>query len=238
MIVAQPNPDVNQFMQTLGRVMRFGQVTLPRFVILKSSLAAEQRFMTMLRRKMASLNANTTSDTESDLTAGKQFEEDIFNQVGDQVVGNVMLANVDLAQAFGIPLPLGEDEDSGEPGSYASRVTGRFVMLPNKDAKRLWDTITRAYQDTIRAMDDAGENPLKATVEDLQARTLETSELVAGNGRTPFDGPAKLELVAVNNTKKPPTFDEAEADKAIDFFSEMLCRIEGSMAGKPFTLEP
>lgn len=213
MIVAQPNPDINQFIQTLGRVMRFGQVTLPRFVILKSSLAAEQRFMTMLRRKMASLNANTTSDTESNLTSGEsKFDEDIFNQVGDQVVGNVMLANVDLAKAFGIPLPLDEEEDSGEPGSYASKVTGRFVMLPNEDAKRLWNTISRAYADTIRSMDEAGENPLKATVEDLQAKTIETTEFVAGNGKTPFDGPSNLEQVSVNNSKKPPTFDEAEAD--------------------------
>lgn len=213
MIIGQPNPDINQFMQTLGRVMRFGQVTLPRFVILKSSLAAEQRFMTMLRRKMASLNANTTSDTENNLTSGDaKFDEDIFNTVGDEVVGNVMLANVDLAQVFGIPLPLGEDEDSGEPGSYASRVTGRFVMLPNADAKRLWNTISRAYADKIRALDDAGENPLKATVEDLQAKTIESTDFVAGNGNTPFDGPAKLELVSVNNTKKPPTFDEAEGE--------------------------
>lgn len=213
MIIAQPNPDINQFMQTLGRVMRFGQVTLPRFVILKSSLAAEQRFMTMLRRKMASLNANTTSDTENNLTSGEsKFDEDIFNTVGDEVVGNVMLANVELAQAFGIPLPLGEEEDSGEPGSYASRVTGRFVMLPNADAKRLWNTISRAYADKIRALDDAGENPLKATVEDLRAKTIESTDFVAGNGKTPFDGPAKLELVSVNNTKKPPTFDEAEAE--------------------------
>lgn len=215
LIVAQPNPDVNQFIQVLGRVMRFGQTMLPEYTIMQSSLAAEKRFMVMLRKKMASLNANTSADSESEMTSEKDFAADIFNEVGDQVVGNVMLGNVDLAAMYDIPLPFDNDDDQAAdefPGSYASKVTGRFVMLPNDDAKRLWGLIEELYSETIQALDDAGENPLKATVEDLRARTTETTVFSPGNGNTVFDGPATLEKATVQPTKAPPQYQDVMAE--------------------------
>lgn len=214
MIIAQPNPDVNQFIQVLGRVMRFGQTMLPEYTIIQSALAAEQRFMVMLRKKMASLNANTSADSDSEMTKEQDFAQDIFNEVGDQVVGNVMLGNVDLANRYDIPLPIDDDDRASDdaPGSYASKVTGRFVMLPNDDAKRLWNLITELYADTIQALNDAGENPLKATVEDLRAKTIESSPFVAGDGKTPFDGPATMEKIKVKPTKAPPTHEEASTE--------------------------
>jgi hypothetical protein len=65
MIVAQPAQDINIFMQMLGRIHRTGQVKLPKYTILSVDLPTEKRPTALLSKKMKSLNANTSSNTES-----------------------------------------------------------------------------------------------------------------------------------------------------------------------------
>jgi hypothetical protein len=208
MIVGQPAPDINTFMQMLGRIMRYGQTKNPAYRVLQSSLAAERRFMTMLRGKMASLNANTTADVESEMTGQKGFAEDIFNQIGDQVVYDVLEANPDLAKLADIKLP--ERSEEGVEG-FARKATGLFVLLPNADAEHLWQQIGEHYADTIHALDEMGENPLRASVEDLQAKTLSSEQLIEGTGSGEFDGPANLERVSIKAPQSPFKHEEALA---------------------------
>ena len=209
MLIGQPQPDINIFMQVIGRIMRFGQTKLPKYTLLQSSLAAETRFMVMLRRKLASLNANTSADTESEMTSNKGFADDIFNQIGDEVVADVMAGNPDAAMAMGLNVALSSD---AEPGAFARKVTGHFVVLPNAQAEQLWRSITVHYLDRIRVLDEMGENPLKATAIDLRAKTTAKDEHWAGqHGDTPFDGPAALESVEVAATRPPPPFSELDA---------------------------
>ena len=219
MIVGQAQPDINLFMQMLGRIMRYGQTKLPQYTVLQSSLAAEKRFMVLLRRKLASLNANTSADTESELTSNEGFTDDIFNEVGDVVVANVLGADPVTQQFLGVSYTEG-DEDN--PGAFATRATGRFVLLPNAKAEEIWTKIGRQYQDTIKMLDERGENPLKATVEDFRAKTKEVEKLVDGqHGKTPFDGPAMLETIEITAQTPPPTYDEVmakanEAKRTVD----------------------
>ncbi len=202
-ITAQAAPDINAQMQIFGRNFRFGQTSLPKYIILSTALAAERRFAVMLRGKMASLNANTSADTESGWTGQAGFSADIFNSVGDEVVYNVMRSNEGAATLAEITVP-----DDGPEDGYARYATGRFVLLPNADAQQLWDQIVGQYEDTIRILDETGENPLRAKAEDLRARTLDQTELVPGTGRTPFDGPAILERVDVVPPQKPMSHAE------------------------------
>lgn len=208
MVVAQAAPDINKFMQMLGRVMRFGQTSVPEFTVLTTNLAAERRFMTMLRGKLSSLNANTSAETESGITRGG-LADDIFNFIGDEIVLEVVRANPDLAAIARIELP-DPDEEEGSSG-YARYATGRFVMLPDADADRLWQDIGEIYESRIRALDEAGENPLKATVRDLRASTTAVSELETGTGATAFDGPVVMERVEIQPPKQPFTYTEAVA---------------------------
>lgn len=208
MIVGQAAPDINDFMQMLGRIMRFGQTSLPRYVVLSSSLAAENRFMVLLRRKMASLNANTSADTESDLTANEGLVADIFNSIGDDVVYNVLKSNPEIVDQMDFSLPpLEEGIDEG--GDFARSATGYFVILPDDYAAKLWRDISELYTDRIRALDEVGENPLKANVDDLRARTVESAEFTPGTGTTPFDGPSAMERVSIKPPKAPPTYESA-----------------------------
>ena len=203
-ICAQAAPDINIQMQSNGRVFRFGQTSLPKYLFLMTALAAERRFMVMLRGKMSSLNANTSADVESGWTKAKGFAEDIFNEVGDEVVWEVLDAEPELSAKAQIGV-----SPDGPGEMFARSATGRFVLLPNAEAEHLWDRINEAYQDKIRILDEAGENPLRATAEDLRAKTVERTDLVAGRGNTAFDGPAVLERCAVTPPKKPMTHAEA-----------------------------
>ena len=213
MVVGQAAPDINDFMQMLGRIMRFGQTSLPRYVVLSSSLAAENRFMVLLRRKMASLNANTSADTESDLTANEGLVADIFNSIGDDVVYNVLKSNPEIVDQMDFSLPA-LDEGIDEGGDFARSATGYFVILPDDYAAKLWRDISELYTDRIRALDEVGENPLKANVDDLRAKTVESSEFTPGTGTTPFDGPSVMERVSIKPPKAPPTYDAATEEAA------------------------
>ena len=82
MIVLEADLDINQFMQMLGRINRFGQVKLPLYTMLQLTIPAEKRVAAILAMKMQSLNANTTSDTESDNTLKEAI--DFLNMYGDQ----------------------------------------------------------------------------------------------------------------------------------------------------------
>ena len=203
-IEGQPAPDINEEMQALGRVMRSGQTSKPVFIFPTTLLAAERRFATMLRGKMTSLNASTTAEGESGMTQDKNFAADIFNTVGDDVVFRVMEANDDIAKQLDLDVAGGAAEEG-----FARKATGNFPLLPNADADRLWNEIAEEYQEEIARLDEAGENPLKATAEDLQAQTKDTSELQAGTGNTVFDGPVNLERCEVKPPKAPPTHAEA-----------------------------
>lgn len=202
----QPAPDINDEMQAMGRTMRSGQTSKPKYIFPSTALAAERRFATMLRGKMTSLNANTTAEGESGMTQQEGFAEDIFNQVGDDVVFRVMQANP--VEANLMELGTGK-EDAEVTDGFARQATGRFVLLPNADAQRLWDEIIAEYKDEIQRLDEEGQNPLRATAEDLRARTVESQELVAASGDTLFDGAVSLEKTIVRPPKAPPTHEAA-----------------------------
>src|SRR5690606_3287835 len=97
MIVAQPASDINIFMQMLGRIHRTGQVVLPEYSILNADLPAEKRPTAVLNKKMKSLNANTSSNSES---ATSIKAADFLNKYGDQIVNDYLVDNPDLARAL------------------------------------------------------------------------------------------------------------------------------------------
>ena len=102
MILLQAPLDINTFMQMLGRIFRSGQVGGPsssKYTILQTALPAEFRPATIRSKKLAALNANTTSNVESAVSEGaKQDEaEDLFNRYGDEVVFRYLANNLSFA---------------------------------------------------------------------------------------------------------------------------------------------
>jgi hypothetical protein len=228
MMVVQANLDINEFMQTLGRIHRAGQVELPLYMNLQSALPAENRPAAITGQKMSMLNANTTSNADSEVT--QKDGVDIFNQYGDEVVHNYLGRNPGLtrmlAQSWqgqngdskltdsnGSLYPLGDfqnAESGGEYGYLSRSVTGHLAILPVEEQEAFWEAVSADYRGLIDYLDQIGKNSLRASVLDLKAETVSSSPFTPGSDTgSVFGRPSTLEIVNAKMGKEPIKADEA-----------------------------
>lgn len=188
MILAQAEANIDTHMQMLGRVNRTGQVVLPAYSQLAANIPAEVRPTAVLMKKMASLNANTTGARGSAFTADAV---DFMNEVGDKIMAEYLSENYDVNEALGEPY-------SGENTENLVRdATGKLVLLSVAEQRRMLDEIQAKYKAALDELDALGENPLEAKKLDLQARTIESSELKPRQGDSPFLDAVRIEKVSV-----------------------------------------
>lgn len=182
MIVAQPAQDINIFMQMLGRVHRTGQVALPSYDILNVDLPAEKRPTALLSKKMKSLNANTSSNTES---ATSVKAADMLNKYGDQIVGQYLRDNPQLADELG--LEVGES-DEGEAGEdIARKATGRLALMPVTVQEQFYADVEEQYNSLIEYLNKTNQNDLEPRTFDFDARELKAEVMFEGqNPESPF----------------------------------------------------
>ncbi|MFW5874809.1 MAG: strawberry notch-like NTP hydrolase domain-containing protein, partial [bacterium] len=210
MIVAQPDKDINVFMQILGRVFRTGQVTPPAYELLHADIPAEKRPAAVLSQKMASLNANTTAGRKSDLSADTV---DFFNEYGDEVVAQVMYDNREIHNKLGRPLPAAEKGEGFKTEDAVRKVTGRIPLLSLAEQEQLYDQIISEYQEHVEALEKMGISTLEAKTRDLQARTKKSIELTPARAErqgSPFAAASRIEEVSVRKLGKPYTPDEVK----------------------------
>lgn len=229
MIVAQPNLDINEFMQTLGRIHRSGQVVKPEFILLQTALPAEKRPAAIMGQKMSMLNANTTSNSKTDVSEGNTAV-DIFNQYGDEIAYQVFERDRDLQNQL---RPLGSsltkffDKSTGnalsfqdlqakiqdKPNGYISRtLTGYLAILPVEEQELFWEKTIADYQAYISYLDQIGQNALEAKAMDLQAKTIAREVFTEkSEGDSAFSDPSYIETVETKSGKTPLTGEEAAA---------------------------
>src|SRR5690606_33074200 len=178
MIVAQPASDINIFMQMLGRIHRTGQVELPEYSILNVDLPAEKRPTAVLNKKMRSLNANTSSNSES---ATSIKSADILNKYGDQIVNEYLRDNSDLAKALGVE-PSGNDESEGRassiPEGLARKATGRLALMPVSVQNAFYEEVESQYNTLIDYLNSTNQNDLEPRTLDFEAELAEEKVLV------------------------------------------------------------
>jgi hypothetical protein len=214
MLIGQSNLDINKFMQTLWRIDRTGQVHQPYYEQVLSALAAELRPAAINSKKMASLNANTTSNAQSEVSKGASGVN-IFNQYGDEVVHNFLRADKDflmllaldkILDAKGVLYPLDAIRQIyPEDGKFTQAITGRVGVMPEYDARQFWDKVTTDYNALISYLNEIGENELTTDTMDLKAETTASKELTSGrpNPTSGFDGPSFLEKIKAEIGLKP-----------------------------------
>lgn len=180
MIVAQAAGDINIFMQMLGRIHRTGQVRLPKYTILSVDLPTEKRPTAVLSIKMKSLNANTSSNTES-ATSVKSL--DILNKYGDQIVNQYLLDNISLADALDITQDLGDDPMD----DIARKATGRLALQPIEVQTSFYEEVESQYEALIDYLNKTNQNDLEPRTFDFDAREIRQEVLFDGpNKGTPF----------------------------------------------------
>ncbi|PSB31590.1 strawberry notch C-terminal domain-containing protein [Stenomitos frigidus] len=206
LIVAQPELNIDTFMQTLGRVNRTGQVVQPRYTILTGDVPAEKRPTAILMKKMASLNANTTASRDSNFEM--DGVTDFMNEYGDQVVLEIMGNNPELHMRLGSPIDgLTEDSDveQMEAEGAIRKVTGRIPSLPVAEQEKLYALIERDYNDLVEREQAMGQSILEAETLDLDAKPLARMDLlpaIEGNS-SPFAGAVYLDVVDCKSPRMP-----------------------------------
>ncbi|MEI7464440.1 MAG: PLxRFG domain-containing protein [Burkholderiales bacterium] len=177
MIVAQAAQDINIFMQMLGRIHRTGQVRLPKYTLLSADLPAEIRPTALLSGKMKSLNANTSSNTES---ATSVKAADMLNKYGDQIVAQYLEDNPELARSLDI-------NPNDGPEDIARRATGRLALMSIKTQEAFYEEVQEQYQALIDYLNKTNQNELEPRTFDFDARKTKEETLFEGqNKASPF----------------------------------------------------
>lgn len=210
MMLIQPEENIDTHMQVLGRVNRSGQVVLPKYSQLSLDVPAERRPAAVLAKKMASLNAATTSSRKGALESNETV--DFMNVYGDAVAANWITENWTEARY----LDVGRDEDAnGSTIEGAMRkLTGRLPLLDVDRQEAVYASLTDAYNALLNDKIAAGENALEAQFMPLDARPVDKVIAVAGTeGGSPFAEPAYAETINVKRLR--PATNGAQAKEAL-----------------------
>ena len=178
MFVVQADLDINIVQQMLGRVLRSGQVNKPEYTFLSTDLEAERRVMSILKKKLASLSANTTANTKS----GMQLKgEDFLNKYGDQVVSEFLFENPIYMLRSGISV---EGSPSGKVRAkedIARNFTGKMALFSNREQRMIYDELSARYSDLVNRLKATGDYDLEITDKDWRAEELSSENYDGGD---------------------------------------------------------
>lgn len=207
MYMPQPHLDINEVVQTLGRIYRADQVNKPIYNIVTSSIPAEQRMFMMLARKLKSLDANTSGDQKH--SKGIIDVPDFLNKYGDKIVKEYLEENPDINEMLGDPLALEAVEPKTE--NAAHRVSGSVQILNTDLQETFYNEIVERYEREIEYLNAAGANDLMVTNEDLQAVIQKSEVTITGNGGvSAFGDDTVLNTAEVKVIRRPFTKKELE----------------------------
>ena len=189
MFVVQADLDINIVQQMLGRVLRSGQVNKPEYTFLSTDLEAERRVMSILKKKLASLSANTTANTKS----GMQLKgEDFLNKYGDQVVSEFLAENPRYMVRSGVSVESAANGKVKVKEDIARNFTGKMALFSNAEQKAIYDELSERYSDLVDRLKAMGEYDLEITDKDWRAQELSSEIYEDGD---PFGGIFKKPLV-------------------------------------------
>lgn len=214
MFILQPDPNIDVFMQMLGRVHRTGQKQAPKYTLLMSNLPGELRPAAVLARKMASLNANVQSSRSGSM---QMDLPDVMNRVGDEVVSEWLNEDPALATVLDVEklTEAPDPEDANyEPGKYVAMMTGRAALFPIKRQEDIWKELQSRYEQKLDDYRATGNNPLEMANKDYAAVTKQRVELSPATPGEPsiFTAPVTLEIAEVKSEQKSMTLKELQAE--------------------------
>lgn len=212
LIVCQAELDINKEMQKRGRVNRTGQISTPIYDYISSSIPAENRLMMMLKKKLKSLDSNTSSNQKNSDSILNY--SDFLNKYGDEVVYHYLRENPDINRKIGDPLKLANSRvsSSSRKKSYlgsALKATGKVAILDCREQARFYDEVSDAYRLEIDRLMQSGEYDLEVQVLDLEASVIKKDVLIIGKGgRSPFGSNTYIEQCEINQLRKPISYEE------------------------------
>lgn len=229
-LILQNQLNIGDEVQAHGRADRTNQKYRGQYEYILSMIPAEQRLFMMLKSKLKSLYANTTSSQKS------KFNEmevaDIINKYGDKVVANYLAEHLDIYSKLSDPLnwestfgddlssidpqKLIETKASGDAGSGASKTLQRMSLLKVSEQEKVIQEIGELYANEIQRLNEMGENDLEITELPLKAKTLHKEVWKQGaepGGDNAFADNTYIEKVNMAILKKPMKAAEVKASQ-------------------------
>jgi hypothetical protein len=170
-------------------------------MVFADSVPYEQRIAATIRRKMDSLNANTTGSRQS---AIKIDGPDFLNRHGDEVAVEVMQDFPDLHRKLDFPLGFPTARPDNNEGAI-NRVTGRSIFLSLPEQEKLMQILEENFNEYVAQREALGESLLEAQTLDLQAQTVGRMEVKPATSESLFAGASYVEVVRCRALRKPLT---------------------------------
>jgi hypothetical protein len=209
MLNGQPELDINQEVQKLGRINRTGQVNLPEYRYLSTTVPSEQRQFMILKGKLRSLDANTTGNQQS--SKAQLDIPDFMNKYGGQVMFNYFEENTYLKEKLSWPCHRKAKDWEGNEfwekltdDKIPRRVTNRMQLMPIDTQQDFYDTILQRYAQLVEEEKEKGTYDLEVEYYPFNAKVLNRYLFVQGTGKqSPFGKNAVAEYCQVKLLKKP-----------------------------------
>lgn len=229
-LILQNQLNIGDEVQAHGRADRTNQKYRGQYEYILSMIPAEQRLFMMLKSKLKSLYANTTSSQKSKFN--EMEVSDIINKYGDKVVSNYLAEHLDIYSRLSDPLnwestfgddlssidpqKLIETKASGDAGTGASRTLQRMSLLKASEQEKVIQEIGELYANEIQRLNEMGENDLEITELPLKAKTIRKEVWKQGaepGGDNAFADNTYIEKVNMAILKKPMKAAEVKASQ-------------------------
>lgn len=231
MLIVQPDPDINVYMQLLGRIFRANMVGSPAYTSVLLDLPTTTRPAAILNRKLAQLSANTTSNRES---SNRLDAPDMFNWLGDKVALELLENDTDMARMLLLDV---NDERrrimAARDTRLMYRLTARLPMLPTSQQEEVYTRLEEVFKLQLQQLEQAGETPFKTREFDIKARIVHEEVLEEGiDPSNPFDAPLYLRVIEYQD--KLPNMSH---DEALDALSRAQLKTRSGHIGSRFPFQ-
>lgn len=209
----QPISNVVGRQQSLGRHNRKDQVTPPMVTSLSSGLPGEMRLQMMQNNALRKVSAITSGNADN--PALDENIPDLINSVGNEICFRWLEGNPTYAELLGVDVDeFGEKDANSLMGTkWVDSLTGRIMMLPVSDQRRVYKELDAEFHALIEQYEMEGRNPLKSSQHDVRAsrsrsRVFEVSPF---SGNTTFSQP-----VVVSEIKYPVVAKSVDIEQMVD----------------------
>lgn len=242
MLIQQVELDVATEVQKRGRIYRTGQVNFPAYTYIVSTIPSEIRKLMMMRRKLRSLDANTTGNVKQSAKAsqildanGKEIE-DMSNKFGWAALKDFLdeadnskyasLLDVKKLKAF-----------NKNPNKFFTDFLLEIEKIPCGDdgtgranQEEFYDKMNTYYKVLMDRLKEAEEWDLETTIEDLKSSTMNKKVAFHGNNNNEFTKSVYIEDKHITSRGKPYTKEEvlptiislAENENYKESYSKMI----------------
>lgn len=207
MIILQPAANASNVVQIMGRTDRTGQVHRSEYYYVISPIPSEQKQAMMLKKKLASLNANSVGS--ENVSFNRVDTDDMDNKYGDEIAEKYLkehLWDVNIyLEGNGLKRNNKTGEWFGREGLLYDVLIG-IQRLSCEDQENVLKEIQDMYKERVEFLIQNGTFDLSSSVMDLEAVEIDKGIFIKGKNNdsySTFEHDTNIERVEVNVLKKP-----------------------------------